>query len=39
MATGFTEPGDKENADAVLQISVGANQYVYDTIKEEDSIY
>ena len=38
MATGFTEPGDKENADAVLQISVGANQYVYDTIKEEDNM-
>ena len=38
MATGSIEPGDKENADAVLQISVGANQYVYDILKEEDKM-
>ncbi len=28
-------PGDRENADAVLQVSVSANQKVYDVVREE----
>lgn len=38
MAQGFTEPGDRQNADAVLQLSVSANRNVYDEIKRRDPI-
>lgn len=31
-----TEPGDKENIDAVLQVSVSANKKLYKEVKEED---
>jgi hypothetical protein len=31
----FHEPGDKNNADAVLEVSVAANHDVYEMIKEE----
>jgi hypothetical protein len=33
MTQGFTEPGDRQNADAVLQLSVSANRSVYEEIK------
>ena len=29
----FTEPGDKQNADAVLQVSVSANQRIYNEVR------
>ena len=32
MTQGFTEPGDRQNADAVLQLSVSANRSVYEEI-------
>lgn len=32
----FTEPGDKQNADAVLQVSVSANRKMYDRIRRSD---
>ena len=36
MARGFTEPGDRHNADAILQLSVSANRDVYEDIKRRD---
>lgn len=33
----FTEPGEKRNADAVLQVSISANQEKYDQIRRSDS--
>lgn len=38
MAQGFTEPGDRQNADAVLQLSVSANRSVYEEIKRRDPV-
>ena len=37
-ASALTIQGDKENADAVLQISVAANQRIFDEIKEEQNM-
>ena len=34
----FKEPGDKNNADAVLQVSISANQDLYDELKRRDSV-
>ena len=31
-ATRMLEPGDKNNVDAVLQVSVSANKKIYETI-------
>ena len=36
--SSFTEPGDKRNADAVLQVSISANKDVYDQIRRSDPI-
>lgn len=36
MASAFTEPGDRHNADAILQLSVSANREVYEKIKRRD---
>ena len=36
MVGGFTEPGDKQNADAVLQLSVSANRQIYEDLKRRD---
>ena len=36
MIQGFTEPGDRQNADAVLQLSVSANRSIYEKIKRRD---
>lgn len=36
MAREFTEPGDRHNADAILQLSVSANRSVYDELKRRD---
>lgn len=36
-ARTFTEPGDRRNADAVLQVSVTANKELYDQIKRRDA--
>ena len=33
LASDFTEPGDKEKADAVLQVSVAANRKNYDKVR------
>ena len=33
LASTFTEPGDKEKADAVLQVSVAANRKNYDKVR------
>ena len=33
MAKNFKEPGDKEKADAVLQVSVAANKEKYDEVR------
>ena len=38
MAQGLTEPGDRQNADAVLQLSVSANRSVYEEIKRRDPV-
>ena len=38
MARGFTEPGDRHNADAILQLSVSANREVYEEIKRRDPV-
>lgn len=37
MAQGFTEPGDRRNADAVLQLSVSANRSVYEEVRRRDA--
>ena len=36
MSSKFTEPIDKENADAVMNISINANREVYNKIREEN---
>ena len=36
MASEFTEPIDKKNADAVMNISINANKEVYNKIREEN---
>lgn len=36
MARSFTEPIDKQNADAVMNISINANKEVYNKIREEN---
>ena len=33
LASDFTEPGDKEKVDAVLQVSVAANRKNYDKVR------
>ena len=33
LSSAFTEPGDKEKADAVLQVSVAANRKKYDEVR------
>ena len=33
LASAFTEPGDKEKADAVLQVSAAANRKKYDEVR------
>ena len=33
LASAFTQPGDKEKADAVLQVSVAANRKNYDKVR------
>ena len=33
LASAFTEPGDKEKADAILQVSVAANRKNYDKVR------
>ena len=38
MTRKFVEPGDKRNADAVLQLSVSANRSVYEEIKRRDPV-
>ena len=36
MTSEFTEPIDKENADAVMHVSINANREVYNKIREEN---
>ena len=36
MARSFTEPIDKQNADAVMNISINANKEVYNKIRKEN---
>ena len=36
MTSNFTEPIDKENADAVMHVSINANREVYNKIREEN---
>ena len=36
MARDFTEPIDKQNADAVMNISIRANKEVYNKLREEN---
>ena len=36
LVKGLTEPGDRQNADAILQLSVSANREIYDRIRKED---
>ena len=36
MIMSFIEPGDRQNADAILQLSVSANREIYDRIRKED---
>ena len=36
MARKFTEPGDRHNADAVLQVSVSANREIYENVKRRN---
>lgn len=38
MASKFTEPGDRHNADALLQVSVSANREVYENVKRRDPL-
>lgn len=37
-ANNFTEPGDRQNADAVLQVSVSANKKIYDQVRRNNII-
>ncbi len=36
MTSAFTEPLDKQNADAVMNVSINANREVYDKIRKEN---
>ena len=36
MAEAFTSPGDRRNADAVLQLSIAANREVYEDLRRRD---
>ena len=36
LARDFSEPGDKEKADAVLQVSVAANREKYDEVRRSE---
>ena len=36
MASEFTEPIDKQNADSVMNVSINANREVYDKIRKEN---
>ena len=36
LARDFKEPGDKEKADAVLQVSVAANREKYDEVRRSN---
>ena len=36
IANKFTEPIDKQNADAVMNVSINANREVYDKIRKEN---
>jgi hypothetical protein len=36
LVKGLMEPGDRQNADAILQLSVSANREIYDRIRKED---
>ena len=38
LASAFTEPGDKEKADAVLQVSVAANRKNYDKVRRTSNM-
>ena len=38
MARDFSEPGDKEKADAVLQVSVAANREKYDEVRRSENM-
>ncbi len=38
IVKSLSEPGDKHNADAVLQVSVSANNEVYENVKRRDPI-
>ena len=35
---GFTKPGDRQNADAVLQVSVSANRKIFDQVRRNNVI-
>ena len=35
---GFTEPGDRQNADAVLQVSVSANRKIFDQVRRGNAV-
>ena len=37
-ANGFTEPGDRQNADAVLQVSVSANREIYNQVRRNNIV-
>ena len=34
----FTEPGDRQNADAVLQVNVSANKEIFDQVRKDNII-
>ena len=38
LARDFSEPGDKEKADAVLQVSVAANREKYDEVRRSEDM-
>ena len=38
LASAFTEPGDKEKADAILQVSVAANRKNYDKVRRSSDM-
>lgn len=38
MAKSLTEPGDRRNADALLQVSVSANKEVYENVKRRNPV-
>ena len=38
QASSFIKPSDKNNADAVLQVSIAANRTLYDEIRRESDM-